>query len=357
MRLGVAYWDAYAARYRTGLRVGRQSYYSAGVPGRFDGVRAIHRLNSQSTVGMVAGFANDSSYLAPTVERPLIGIHGAYETADGRLKLEPFFIQQYAEGVLDRRAVGLQTQLRMGKALAFSMVDYDLHHAALNNLSLMTDLRLSRGSNISLSYDFRRNPYLAKRSALIGQPFDDLASLAQQFVNLRLDEIAADRTATSQTVRVGLNKKISERWSFSTDLAAASLSATRTSANVAGQPARDDLYFSMQLRSTGASTYSAIMLRRAESDTSSTTSMYWNSRFRLFGSWWVYPRVRLDYRSFDRTDQTQISIIPTLRLDYRRRAKLRFELETGYEWTTRKSPIGELDVSGFFVRAGYRAMF
>ncbi len=85
--------------------------------------------------------------------------------------------------------------------------------------------------------------------------------------------------------------------------------------------------------------------------------MYWNNRLRLFGSWWVYPRVRLDYRSFGRTDQTQISIIPTLRLDYRRRAKLRFELETGYEWTTRKSPIGELDVSGLFVRAGYRAMF
>ena len=46
---------------------------------------------------------------------------------------------------------------------------------------------------------------------------------------------------------------------------------------------------------------------------------------------------------------------PTLRVDYRLGRRLRFELESGYERSSREMADRDLDMTGFFIRAGYRA--
>ena len=117
-------------------------------------------------------------------------------------------------------------------------------------------------------------------------------------------------------------------------------------------------YSSFQIRSAdifGRGSYSGLMLRIADSDGSDVTSFYWDNRLAFGSRWFLYPRLRVDLRTFSGTSDEQTRVRPTLRLDYRMGRRIRFELEGGYEWLTREMVTRNLDMTGFFVRAGYRA--
>ena len=239
------------------------------------------------------------------------------------------------------------------------MLDYDLHHDALNHAYLSSNLQLTRRLRIYGTIDHRRNPYLTTRNALIGQPLQDLSELELQLVEDDLEDIAADRTAVSTLVRVGLDQQLGG-WTLSTDVSMTDFKATEESLNVAALDAHQDLYLSTQLRADNAfgnGNYGALQVRYYESDDSRTMGMMLNSRFGLLESWWLYPRVAVDQRTQTNSDLKQLRIRPSLRLDYRHARWLRLEMEVGYEWTEREMFSQDLDMQGLFLRAGYRALF
>jgi hypothetical protein len=354
-----AYWEGRLQGLRTDLRVGRQSQWDSGALGRFDGASITYRPTDTLGLGVTGGYLIDASFDSPGGDRPFFGLNGEYVSRSGSLALRPFYVQQYADGVLDRRAIGMQAQLYTERSSFFSLVDYDLHHSALNNFTLTGNLSLGR-SRLFASYEHRKNPYLTTRNALMGQRLEDLSELEEAILDLSLEELAADRTASSDTLRVGWNFRMSDHWTLNTDLVASDFSTTESSADVQGLEAHKALYSSVQLRSSeifGRGSYSAVMLRVADSQTSATTSLYWDNRFNFFTSWYLYPRIRVDHRTFDRNDDEQWSVRPSLRLDYRMSSAIRFELESGYEWTSREMADRNLDINGLFIRAGYRASF
>jgi hypothetical protein len=137
-------------------------------------------------------------------------------------------------------------------------------------------------------------------------------------------------------------------------------SDTEASANVLGMESTQTLYSSLQLRSIdpfGAASYSSMTLRRADSGTSTTTSLFVDNRVSFSDRWRIYPRLRIDYRSMDRNGDTQWSARPSMRLDYRRGRGLQLEFEAGYDWTRREMSTRDLDITGTYLRAGYRALF
>ena len=360
LRISSAYWDSYIPNWSTGIRVGRQSKYDAGVIGRFDGLVAEHDLNDQFEVGLVGGFLLDSSFDAPSTDRPFYGLYGSYTSKSGSTRVTPFVLQQSYDGITDRQAVGVRAQWTRDTNVVMGLADYDLHHAVLNNASIVANVGVGRQSSFNLSFDQRRSPYVTTRNALIGQPFSDLSELEQELIDLTLEDLAADRAATTRSARLGWNHRLSDHWEFTTNVTASDISGTETSMNVVGFEARRDTYYSMQVRAVdpfGQSTYSGLLVRYADSETAETTSIYWNSRLNLMASWWLYPRVRIDHRAYHQTDQTQVSIVPSIRVDYRRSNRLRFELEAGYQTTSRETVTADIDISGLFVRAGYRASF
>jgi hypothetical protein len=356
LQISAAFWDAYSRRLNMGLRLGRQSNWETGALGRFDGAGFTYRPTDNFGLGLTGGFLIDSSFESPNTERPFFSLSGEYVSDSGSLTFRPFFAQQYADGIVDRQAIGVSSQYYSDRWMLFSLVDYDLHHSALNNFTLTGNFTFGH-SQLNASYEHRMSPYLTTRNALMGQSFDDLTELEEFLLDLTLDEIAKDRTAESDTIRVGWNRRIGT-WTFSADVVATDFSSTEASAQVAGFEPHRTLYSSFQIRSAdvfGRGSYSGLMLRVADSDTSDTTSLYWDNRFRLGTRWFLYPRLRLDLRSFSRTGDEQTTIRPTLRLDYRMGRRLRFEFESGYEWSSREMAAQDLDMRGLFVRAGYRA--
>ena len=360
IQVSTAFWDTYQTNLSTGLRIGRQSKYDAGVIGRFDGITVRHSLSDRTEVGVVAGYLLDSSFDAPNSDRPFYGAYARYTSAANNLTLSPFVIQQKYDGIIDRQAVGLQTQWVWGSNYIMGMVDYDFHHGALNNLTLTANLGVGKKSSINLSLDQRKSPYITTRNALIGQPLQDLSDLERELVDLNLKQLASDRTATSRTLRIGWNRKLSSRWEFTTDFNAIETSDTKSSAAVVGYAQRRDFYYSMQMRANnlfGSASYSGVMVRRIDNDTSSTTSLYWNNRLKVSQSWWIYPRIRIDQRSFDTSNQDQFTYIPSLRVDYKPSRRLGFEMEIGYQKTTRQTRFNDINIEGLFFRLGYRAIF
>lgn len=359
-QISSAYWETFSNSLSSAIKVGRQSKYDAGVIGRFDGAVLSHRLSDQIELGVVGGFVLNSSFDSPNSERPFYGGYGQYRSKSGNFKISPFVIQQEYEGVIDRQAVGFQTQWVHGSNLVTGLLDYDFHHQALNNVTLATTIGIGKSSSFNFSIDQRRSPYVTTRNALIGQPYDELNDLERELIDLSLKELADDRAATSRSLRLGWNKKISNRWELTSDVLVSDMSDTESSMNVAGFESRQDLYYSMQLRALeifGKSSYSGLMLRQADSNDSSTQSVYWSNRISIGRQWFLYPRLRFDHRKFDVGNQTQQSTKPSIRLDYRLTNRVRFQFETGYELTTREVSTDEINMSGFFISAGYRATF
>lgn len=359
-QVGTLAWEGYLNRTNTGLVVGRQTRSDSGVLGRFDGVSLTQRLWEPATLVLTGGYIVESTFDAPESDRPFFGIGGEFVSESGNLVLEPFFIQQYVDDdIIDRQAIGAQGQWRGDRGMMFTLIDYDLHHSVLNNFTLSGDTNL-RNTRVFASFEHRRSPYLTTRNALIGQPLESLSELELLLQDLDLDDIAADRTAKNTTLRFGLNQTLSERWSVTADVVGSDYSETEASANVLGIESNQTLYSSLQLRSTdpfGAASYSSMTLRRADSGTSTTTSLFMDNRISLGDSWRIYPRMRVDYRSIDRNGDTQWSARPSLRLDYRRGRGLQMEFEAGYDWTRREMSTRDLDITGTYVRAGYRAVF
>jgi tetratricopeptide (TPR) repeat protein len=353
-------WKGFWNAINSGISIGRQTNSALGVLGRFDGVVLNHSFSEKLGIEVAGGAVVESTFDQPDSSRPFFSVGGEFVSASGNLVVEPFFIQQYVEdNILDRQAIGVQTQFRFDRGMVFSLLDYDLHHQALNNATFSSDIAF-RQSRLFASYEYRRSPYLTTRNALIGQPYEELSELEKSLLDSELDQIAEDRTATSHTGRVGFTQTLSENWALTADLVASDYSETDSSANVLGTESNQTVYSSIQLRSMdpfGAASYSTMTLRRADSGTSTTTSMFFDNRFSLYDDWRLYPRLRVDYRTFDRDDDTQWSVKPSLRLDYRRGRGLVFEVEAGYDWTRRDMNTMTVDIDGSFVRAGYRALF
>ena len=351
------YWDTQFENSGLGFRVGRQSKQKAGILGRFDGVTLNYQQNKRISWNVVGGYQVQSSFEDLESERPFYGASAELVFLDGKVELSPFVIEQKRNGILDRRAVGSHLFWRTNRSLLTALVDYDIYHEALNNLYITASFDASDTWRFHGAYDFRRSPYLTTGNALIGQRFDDLSELEQTLLGLKLQDIAEDRTATGTTYRLGADAKIDDTWGISLDASTTSYSSTDTSLGIFGLPSRKDFYFTGQVRANnlfGDNSFTSLQLRYLDSDSASTSSVFLTNRFRLFDDWLVHPRVLASRRIFERDNLQQIQIRPSLRIDYRGFNKLRLEAEVGYDWSDRETLRDDIEMTGFFVRLGYR---
>lgn len=353
--------EAEAPEIDTRLRVGRQSLTSAGVLGRFDGAVLGYSPWDWLSVSTVFGYALDSSFDAFSDDRPFYGLSGELTFAGGKLAFAPYLIEQEANGFTDRRAVGLETRWLDERFTAFSLVDYDVYFDELNNVYLYANGTVTDGTRLYASFDHRKSPYVSTQNALIGLPFEDLSELEREFAAAQIEEFANDRSMEVEFATLGFDQDVGERHHVGADVSWSDFSETEASADIAATPGRQDVYYALRWRGDevlGPMSFLSAQLRYADAEDYGSTAMYLSSRFSLFdGHFLVYPRVLGDVREYDTSGEEQWRVLPSLRLDYRFGRHVTFELESGYEWTSRDMGEAQFDSEGYYVRFGYRSSF
>lgn len=361
-QMSTAYFEAQQIDWGVDVRVGRQSQQSNGVLGRYDGAQIRYKVASWLEVGAIGGYAVDYSNNAFSADRPLYGVNAEISLADGRWEFAPFYIEQQANGLLDRRAIGMETRYFRDNMSAFSLLDYDTYHKALNTSYVMLNVRFENGLTSYATFDHRRSPYITTENALIGQGVNNLGDLENTYSDQQIEQLADDRTSTLTLATVGVDKEISPRLQIGSDVSYSDYAETQASGNVAAVPSQQDYYYTLRFRSDeifGSQTYSALYLRYADGNDSRMSSIYWNNRFTFFSEWQFYPRIRVDYRDFTNTGDSQWTVAPSMRLDYRPNRNMYLEFEAGYDKMRRDSNIElqQMDVIGYYFRLGYRTLF
>ncbi len=359
-QMSTAYLEAQQIDWGVDVRVGRQSQQSNGVLGRFDGVRVQYKVNPWLRFGAIGGYAVDYSANAFSDQRPLYGVNAGISVHDGMLEFAPFYIEQQANGLLDRRAVGMETRFFRENISVFSLLDYDTYHEEWNTKYLMFNLRFDDGWSTYATFDHRRSPYITMENALIGQGVTNLGTLENTYSDQQIQELANDRTAELTMASIGIDKEISSRLQVGTDFSYSDYSSTPASGNVAATPSQQANYYALRVQlneAYGEQTFAALLLRVADGTDTRTTSVYWNNRFTFDTVWQLYPRLRVDYTQFTNVGQTQWFVEPSMRLAYRPKQNMYLELDAGYQRTQRDMAVQSMEIVGYYVRLGYRSLF
>ncbi|MEZ5818089.1 MAG: hypothetical protein R3D44_13495 [Hyphomicrobiaceae bacterium] len=344
-------------------RLGRQTRYTSGVLGRFDGGLVSWHSTPWARLNVVAGspvarrsddfFKDDKYFYGASIDLGPIA---------GGLHTSVFAIEQRTGDYLDRQAVG--TEIRYIDAIksGFLTLDYDTHFNQLNAAIASGTYRFADKSVIHGGVDYRKSPYLSAWTALQGQPFLTLYDLLKIKSKAEVDQLAIDRTATYKSATVGYSKPLNERLQINVDATVTNVEGTITSGGVTGYPGTgNEYYYSAQLIGSSMIEKGDLYIAGVRMSDRADSNLYvldLTARYPLLRDVLsVSPRLRLGYRVGDKSDLTEYSALPSLLLNYYWTRDLSFELETGVRWTSTKNGATTEDNTEVLFMAGFRYDF
>ena len=360
LRLSYAYADLADAR--TGLRgrIGRQTRNTGGVLGRFDGINLGYALNDRLRFEAVAGRPVYSTARDPDDSRRFRGISSTFAPFDNALDLGVFYIEQDIDGLTDRQAIGAEVRYFGDNQSLWSIVDYDIEFEELGSLFVQGSWRLPANFTVTGVVDRRRSPFLSLGNALVGQQLESFEELRLFFTEEEIRQFALDRSAATTTYTFGLSRPFTPKVSANFNASISSIDATPESGGVAATPESEYSYYSADLVASSLFTEGDVGifgLRYAVSETTDVYSTTFDTRFPVGRGWRISPRLRVDYREIKTDQSTQWIYTPGLRVQYRMGRRLRFELQTGKQFSTREMETADQDRESWFVNAGYQYFF
>lgn len=343
-------------------RLGRQTRSSGGVLGRFDGALASWQASQAVRFNAVVGspverrkdapFKDDKYFYGASVDfGPLLG---GFETS-------VYAIEQRDRSLLDRQAIGAELRFLQPDKSMFAMVDYDTHFRTLNAAVLNGSVTLADKSTFTGAIDYRKAPFISAWTALQGQPFLTLYDLLKLKTKDEIDQLAIDRTASYKSAMLGYARPLTDKLQLSVDATIASISGTIASGGVdAVLPQGTEYFASAQLIGTGFFKQNDMYIggiRYAHRPDSDLYVLDLSSRYPMTADFRLSPRLRLGYRTGNGTDLKEVSVMPSLLLNYAIKPDLNLELEVGVKWTRRDQlMIRDTDTDIFFT-AGFRYDF
>jgi tetratricopeptide (TPR) repeat protein len=360
LRLSYAYADLTDAR--TGLRgrIGRQTRNTGGVLGRFDGVNLSYSVNDRLRFEAVAGRPVYSTARDPDDERMFQGVSTTFAPFDNNLDFGLFYIEQDIDGLTDRQAVGAELRYFGDNQSLWSIVDYDVEFEELGSLFAQGSWRLPANFTVTGVVDRRRSPFLSLGNALVGQQLESFEELRLFFTEEEIRRFALDRSATTTTYTFGLSRPFTPKLSANFNASISAIDATPESGGVAATPDSEYSYYSADIVASSLFTEGDVGifgLRYAVSETTDVYSTTLDTRFPIGRGWRISPRLRIDYREIKTDQSTQWIYTPGLRVQYRMGRRVRFELQTGKQFSTREMARSDQDRESWFVNAGYQLFF
>jgi hypothetical protein len=365
-RVLAAYYSYKGLQNGFSATLGRQIGTSGGVFGRFDGAQAGYYFAPKWRANVVAG---------KPVEFPSLGsdrfFWGASLDADElteRLRGKAYFINQTADGVLDRRALGLELGFYDPRGFVSALVDYDVSYDILNIGTLQGNWLTAGGSAFNFLLEQRRLPPLATSNALYNVAVAAMSpvpgSINELLTTRTEDEIRALAESSSAVLRqlqLGYLAPLNGTWQLGADFNLSNIGALPGQTLDDGTvlpptPATGNIY-TYSLRAIGSSLLRAndvnvLTLSVNQGDTYHGELLAYNNTTRL-DRWTLEPSLKYYQQKTD-PDTDLVRWTPEIHVAYQWKNNLSLEADYTYEHSTTDSP-GNHEVSQqHFFYVGYR---
>jgi len=360
-RISYAYVELDDTQRDWALRIGRYRLHNWGVLGRFDGAHFSYGWNADQRVHVIAGYPVESTRNSVDSNRQFVSVAVDFDNFAGDWDFSTFLTQQTIEGVVDRQAVGAEVRYFGATRSLTGLLDYDVEFGELNTALLLGTWRLANGLTLNGLLDYRLNPVLTTRNALIGQPVSTIEEMLLVWTEEEIRQLALDRTARSQTVTVGFAAPISERFQLNADITMNEIDGTVRSGGVFGLPGTGpQTYYSTSVIGSslfGAGDVSILTMRYNDSDTFTSSVFSLDMRFPIGRRLRLNPRLQYSVWENISDGRKRETIRPSFRLLLTFANRNRLELEIGSSQLTRSDINGQRESSGNYINLGYRADF
>lgn len=356
------YYESNFSEWDVHTRFGRQTRNTGGVLGRFDGGLVSWQAMPEVQLNVVGGSPVDRSRDAPLkYDRYFYGVSLDFGQFQNTWDTSIYFIDQWIDGLIDRRALGAEFRYFDANKSVFTTVDYDLHFLDLGTAILSGSYVFPDKSTVNAYFDYRHSPLLLTTNALQGQGVESIADLLSVFTESEIKQLAEDRTAKTWSATLGFSRPINEMFQFSIDGTVTDTSSTEASGGVPAIPSTGLEYFlSGQIVGTNMikdGDIYVVGLRYADTFSSNLLLLDAYSRFPVDDSLRVRPRLRLGYRFSSERELEEYLISPSVRANYHLGRNWSFEVDVGAKWISRQQfGLSEREWE-YFVTLGYRYDF
>ena len=318
-------------------RIGRQSQSTGGVYGSYDGAYVGWLMRPGLRLGVAAGSPLQTYEAKFQHDRTFGNVSLELLSVLPGLDLTGFVFEQKAKGILDSRQVGAEARYyRNGRSLV-GQVDYDVSFKELNSATLLMSWALDSRWVFTGIADHRRSPFLATYNALIGQPTTDLNSLISTLGIDTVRQYARDRSATSDTATLGVQRPLGEQLQWGADVSMSRVGGTPASGGVAATPASGTAVgLSTQLIGGGwlvDGDVDTVGLSYTSRSSTKAISTYMSARYPVGKSIRIGPRLQISHTSGNDPAtgaSAGWSASPSLLADWRLKRGI-VQFEAGYE--------------------------
>ncbi len=362
MRASALYFDFKDLDKTFATRWGRQSGNSGGVLGRFDGGKFSYLLTNKIRMNLVSGFPVARSYDDLNTDKIFYGVNFDLGRFFDHWDFNTYVINQTADGLDDRRAVGTEVRYIDKRGSLFSLLDYDTLFNELGIFIFAGNWLLPNdATRLNLSVDYRSNPILSSSNALIGQISPSLEELKDSIGESALKKLAEDRTLRSSFVTLGISHTLSENLQLAGDVSWSKLDGAPASGGVEAMASTgDEFFYSTQVIHNNFfrdGDLSTLGLRYADTKQRDTYSLILSTRQPIDDKWRLTPRMKIDYRENKLQDGEQWRFRPALRAEYSFNKDWRLELEAEYNIADKELAGIAEDKSGYVLSFGLRWNF
>lgn len=360
-RLYAAYGEVRNKLYDYSIRVGRQPGNSGGVLGRFDGISMGYGFLPKWRANVVAGIPVE--YNPINSDKTFWGTSLDVGTFAEHWNGSAYYIIQTVDQIVDRQAVGTELRYFDPRRSLLSLIDYDVTYGALNIALLQGTQQIGTGTSLNLLVDHRKAPVLQTSNALLGEANTSIRSfLNQGMTEEQLRTLAEARTPTADLIMLGVTHNFNTTWQLGGDIKWYSISGTPASGappatpTMAYQGTGDVYVYTVQGIGTGLITkrdVSVLSLSYLTGPTYDGESIAFNNRI-LFQEKWTFDLSLRYYQQKDNLGTDLTRLTPIVRVGYRWRDKITFELEAGMEKGQTTSSTQTEETTRNFYSLGYR---
>jgi hypothetical protein len=328
--------------------------------GRFDGAFGRYAINPQWHITAVVGQPDDGSRNTVRTDRSFYGAAVEFGPLAEKWSGSVYGIQQIADGMVERRAIGTELRYFNGTTSWFGTLDYDTNYEMVNVAMLQGNWVAFDGYNFNLLLDHRKSPMLYAETAIQGKTgARSVGNLRATLSNDDIRDYVRGLVPDSDMAMLGITKQVTERWQLGGDVRYNRTYETDGAGDMTSQPGSGHIY-SYTVQAIGTNTLfkddtSVIMASYVNDPKYNAQNLSYSNSVTLRDKWRLDSSLRY-YHEKQSTDVRTWKVTPSLRINYHWRDNMSFEAEASIDRTHTDDPVANQKTDNWreTIFAGYR---